>query len=172
MISTHPKRGYPFTFLALYPNDNVKLVIFFCFQFDWILFSAVGMPLLAQSAHLCAPIWMMPSLAHWRRFMPPFTPKSLSSPCSRNGRRRQDAGCVAPAWAWWSGWWTNRWAPLFEGGEAAGVKPTRSSYILRLEPLLTHEFTHCSTDGRYLLRRETPNLTLFHDIPVLSVNYI
>ena len=29
MISTHPKRGYPFTFHALYPNGVAKLVIIF-----------------------------------------------------------------------------------------------------------------------------------------------
>ena len=54
-------------------------------------------------------------------------------------------------------------APLFKRGEATGIKPTLTPYILRLETLLTHEFADCSTYGRYLLRRETPDLTFFHD---------
>lgn len=32
LISTHPKRGYPFTFHALYPNGDAKLVIIFYFR--------------------------------------------------------------------------------------------------------------------------------------------
>ena len=38
MISTHPKRGYPFTFLTLYPNGDAKLVIFLGFRTFLIAF--------------------------------------------------------------------------------------------------------------------------------------
>ena len=52
-ISTHPKRGYPFTFHALYPIGDAKLVIFSDSVHFWLVFWRKEAPFSSKRTLVC-----------------------------------------------------------------------------------------------------------------------